>query len=200
MFYTFVWYLPTYYVLSPIIQAPAAPAASGGGFFSFLQSSPGVGGTSAPPADVKPAMAMKSKAPTAAVATKEAPTVTGMNPRFLATISKLLKNDASKIKTFQKSTDAFRYGEITDTPKYLLLCVIAYTHSVIPSHVIIICFLLLIGDLTPVAFLSQLEKLFGEGQLEAVVIPLVSIILTPSPSSPHSHIHPPIPPSVHSRF
>ena len=32
------------------------------------------------------------------------------------------------------------------------------------------------GDLTPVAFLSQLEKLFGEGQLEAVVIPLVTLL------------------------
>ena len=87
-----------------------------------MQSSPGAGGSSASPsaasAEVKPAMAMKNKAPTttAADSSKESTAVKGMNTRFLATISKLLKNDASKIKTFQKSTDAFRYGEINDRP------------------------------------------------------------------------------------
>jgi 3-deoxy-D-arabino-heptulosonate 7-phosphate (DAHP) synthase len=36
-----------------------------------------------------------------------------MNPKFQATVLKLLKGDASKSKTFQKSTDDFRSGNVS---------------------------------------------------------------------------------------
>jgi hypothetical protein len=74
--------------------------APSGGFFGFLNSSP--------PQDSKPR-------PTSSVASSSAKPVqaVGMNVKFLASISRLLKGDSSKIKAFQSATDSFRSGAVS---------------------------------------------------------------------------------------
>ena len=87
---------------------PAAPAAAdksaapSGGFFGFLNSSP------APEPKSKPT----SSASVAPSSAKPAVAV-GMNVKFLASISRLLKGDSSKIKAFQSATDSFRSGAVS---------------------------------------------------------------------------------------
>jgi hypothetical protein len=81
------------------VAAPEKKAeAPAGGVFGFLNSSP-------PPktAAVKAAPAVAAKKPAAV----------GMNVKFLASISRLLKGDSSKIKAFQTATDSFRSGAVT---------------------------------------------------------------------------------------
>ena len=75
-------------------------AAPSGGFFGFLNSSP--------PQDSRPR-------PTSSVASSSAKPVqaVGMNVKFLASISRLLKGDSSKIKAFQSATDSFRSGAVS---------------------------------------------------------------------------------------
>ena len=76
---------PASAIVTPKAMADSAPA---GGFFGFLNSAP------APTKESK--------------GSKE-----GMNVKFLASISKLLKGDAKKIKTFQTATDSFRSGDLS---------------------------------------------------------------------------------------
>ena len=84
--------------VAAITPAAAAPASSGG-LFGFL----GNKGKESAPA-VKKA---SSPAPTAT-----APAV-GMNVKFQSAVSKLLKGDTVKIKTFQRATDRLRSDDIS---------------------------------------------------------------------------------------
>ena len=90
--------------------APSAAAVSeksdapSGGFFGFLNSSP--------PQEPKARSTSTSSASVASSSSKPAVAV-GMNVKFLASISRLLKGDSSKIKAFQSATDSFRSGAVS---------------------------------------------------------------------------------------
>jgi hypothetical protein len=80
------------------VAAPEKKAeAPAGGVFGFLNSSP-------------PKTTAVKAAPAAAA---KKPAAVGMNVKFLASISRLLKGDSSKIKAFQTATDSFRSGAVT---------------------------------------------------------------------------------------
>ena len=80
------------------VAAPEKKAeAPAGGVFGFLNSSP-------------PKTTAVKAAPAAAA---KKPAAVGMNVKFLARISRLLKGDSSKIKAFQTATDSFRSGAVT---------------------------------------------------------------------------------------
>lgn len=91
---------------APAVKAKAVAAvvvpekfeAPPGGVFGFLNASP------------PPKTAATKAAPV--VAAKK-PAAVGMNVKFLASISKLLKGDTNKIKAFQTATDSFRSGAVT---------------------------------------------------------------------------------------
>ena len=127
----------------PVVAAKKAAPASGG-LFGFMKSEPkeapvkAVAPSAAKAAPVK-AAPVKAAPVKAAAPVKKAEVAVGMNVKFLASISRLLKGDSGKIKSFQTATDSFRSGAIS-------------------------------GD----AFLKILETLFGESNLESVVVPLVS--------------------------
>ena len=100
-------------VSAPVISASKDSAP--GGFFSFLNSSPPAPKAAAsvkPVAVTKPVAVAKPVAVTKPVAVAKPVAAVGMNTKFLASISKLLKGDANKIKAFQAATDSFRSGDI----------------------------------------------------------------------------------------
>ena len=76
---------------SPAPVVSTSSEAPAGGFFGFLNSSP---------------------TPTKVTTTMKPSVAVGMNVKFLASISKLLKGDAQKIKAFQTATDSFRSGDV----------------------------------------------------------------------------------------
>ena len=101
----------------PVVAAKkAAPAA--GGFFGLLKSEPketpvkAVASAAAKAAPVKAAPA-KAAPVKAAAPVKKTEAAVGMNVKFLASISRLLKGDSGKIKSFQTATDSFRSGAIS---------------------------------------------------------------------------------------
>ena len=100
-------------VSAPVISASKDSAP--GGFFSFLNSSPPAPKAAAsvkPVAATKAVAVAKPVAVTKPVAVAKPVAAVGMNTKFLASISKLLKGDANKIKAFQAATDSFRSGDI----------------------------------------------------------------------------------------
>lgn len=62
---------------------------------------------------------------------------TSMNPKYLATVSLLLKNDTAKSVSFQRITNSFR-----------------------------------VGNTTPADYIKEVEKIFGAGDLDKVILPL----------------------------
>ena len=76
------------------IPVPVAEVASGGGFFGFL------GKSKVGEAAVKVPKVQKEQA-------------VAMNTKFQSAVSKLLKGDSTKIKSFQRATDSFRSGGVS---------------------------------------------------------------------------------------
>lgn len=94
----------------------AATPASGGGIFGFFNSK-AVEKVVIPSKDldvikaIVPSIQKQSTSTGQKVPVSSKPTAEGMNKIFQRSVQRLLKEDSSKIKSFQKSTDAFRSGD-----------------------------------------------------------------------------------------